>query len=239
MNLVRSLLYALVFYPGSVLYVLAGIAVLPFGRSAVRGVADAWTGFNRACARFILGIRTRVEGEVPHGAVLVASKHQSMFETTEFQQILDTPATVMKSELGRIPLWGRLTRVYGILPVEREGGAAALRRLLRAAGEAVAEGRPIVIFPEGTRVAPGERPPLQSGFAGLYRALRLAVVPVAVDSGRLWPRHRFVTRPGIVTFRFGEPIPPGRPRGEIEAAVHRAINQLEPAAVASCLPSSA
>ena len=78
MGFVRSLLYALVFYSGSVLYVLAGIAVLPLGKGAVRRVADAWTAFNRSCARFLLGIRTRIEGEVPKGAVIVAAKHQSM-----------------------------------------------------------------------------------------------------------------------------------------------------------------
>jgi 1-acyl-sn-glycerol-3-phosphate acyltransferase len=228
MNLVRSLAYALAFYPGSVLYVLAGIAVLPWGRGPVRRVADAWAGFNRACARYLLGIRTRVEGVVPGGAVLVAVKHQSMFETTEVALFLRTPATVMKSELGRIPLWGRLTRAYGIIPVDREGGGAALRKLLRAAGEAVEEGRPIVIFPEGTRVAPGETPPLEAGFAGLYRALGLPVVPVALDSGRIWPRRSFVKRPGIVTMRFGTPIPPGLPRKEAEARVHAAINALEP-----------
>jgi 1-acyl-sn-glycerol-3-phosphate acyltransferase len=227
MNALRSLLYALVFYPGSVLYVLTGILVMPFGRGAVRRVADAWAGFNRFCARLLLGIRSRVEGEVPAGPVLVAVKHQSMFETLEIALILDTPATVMKSELGRIPLWGRLTRVYGIIPVDRDGGAAALRRLLRSAGEAKAEGRPIVLFPEGTRVAPGETPPLEPGFAGLYRALGLPVVPVALDSGRVWPRRSFVKRPGVVTIRFGAPIPPGLPRKEAEARVHAAINALE------------
>jgi 1-acyl-sn-glycerol-3-phosphate acyltransferase len=227
MNALRSLLYALVFYPGSVLYVLVGILMIPLGRGPVRRVADAWAGFNRACARFLLGIRSRVEGNVPRGPVLVAVKHQSMFETTEVALILDTPATVMKSELGRIPLWGTLTRVYGMIPVDRDGGAAALRKLLRSADEAKAEGRPIVLFPEGTRVAPGETPPLEPGFAGLYRALGLAVVPVALDSGKVWPRRSFVKRPGVVTMRFGEPIPPGLPRKEAEARVHAAINALE------------
>ena len=98
---------------------------------------------------------------------------------------------------------------------------------MRAGQAAIAEGRPIVIFPEGTRVPPGVRPPLQPGFAGLYRALKLPVVPVAVDSGRLWPRHRFVKTPGIVTMRFAPPIPPGLPRAEVEAAVHKAINALD------------
>jgi 1-acyl-sn-glycerol-3-phosphate acyltransferase len=227
MDALRSLAFALVFYPGSVLYVLAGVVLIPFGRGAVRQVADGWAAFHRACARLLLGIRTRVEGEVPLGPALVAVKHQSMFETLEIALILDTPATVMKSELGRIPLWGSLTRVYGILPVDREGGGAALRKLVRAAAEAKAQGRPIVIFPEGTRVAPGERPPLEPGFAGLYRALGLPVVPVALDSGRVWPRRSFVKHPGVVTMRFGAPIPPGLPRKEAEARVHAAINALE------------
>jgi len=227
MSWVRSLLYALVFYAGSVLYVLAGFAMIPFGRSPVRRVADAWGAFNRRCARWLLGIRIRIEGEVPSGAVLVAAKHQAMLETTEMVVLLDTPAVVMKQELTEIPLWGHLTRVYGIIPVDREGGAAALRRMVRAAQEAIAEGRPIAIFPEGTRVAPGEQPPLQPGFAGLYRALNLPVVPLALDSGRLWPRRSFVKRAGVVTLRFGEPIPPGLPRKEAEARVHAAINALE------------
>ena len=96
--------------------------------------------------------------------------------------------------------------------------------MMRATAAAIAEGRSIVLFAEGTRVAPGERPPLQSGFAGLYRALKLPVVPLALDSGQLWPRRAFIKRPGIVTFRFGETIPPGLGREEIEAVVHAAIN---------------
>ena len=96
-----------------------------------------------------------------------------------------------------------------------------------AAKAAVAAGRPILIFPEGTRVLPGEQPQLQPGFAGLYKSLGIPVVPVALDSGRLWPRKIFVKRPGIVTMRVGETIPPGLPRQEVEARVHAAINALE------------
>jgi 1-acyl-sn-glycerol-3-phosphate acyltransferase len=152
-----------------------------------------------------------------------------MYETFEIMLILKEPAVVLKRELIDIPFWGWVVGRYGAIPVDRSGGAAALRTMMRAAETAIAEGRPIVIFPEGTRVPPGERPPLQPGFAGLYRALKLPVVPVALNSGRLWPRHRFLKRPGIVTLRFGEPIPAGLPRAEIEAAVHQAINALEPA----------
>jgi 1-acyl-sn-glycerol-3-phosphate acyltransferase len=99
--------------------------------------------------------------------------------------------------------------------------------MLKAAQAAKAAGRPILIFPEGTRVLPGEQPPLQAGFAGLYRALGLPVVPIALDSGRIWPRRSFAKRPGTVTWVVGETIPPGLSRDEIEARVHRAINALE------------
>jgi 1-acyl-sn-glycerol-3-phosphate acyltransferase len=227
MSLVRSLLFALVFYAGTMLLLLVCLAAYPFGRGAVRAVARAWARFHRSCAALLLGIRARVEGTPPPGPALVAAKHQSMFETLELVILLDAPVLVMKRELAEIPLWGRLTRRYGMIPVDRAGGAAALRRMLKAAEAAIAEGRPIVIFPEGTRVAPGQRAPLQPGFAGLYRVLGLPVVPLALDSGRLWPRRSFVKRPGTVTFRFGEPIPPGLPRREIEERVHAAINALE------------
>ena len=229
MSFVRSALFALIFYGWTVIAVLISFPVSLFGTRALRGWAHAWVRFHRFCAAWLLGIRSRVEGAKPDRPVLVAVKHQSMFETLEIILMLKEPAVVLKRELADIPLWGWVVRRYGVIPVDRSGGAAALRRMMKAAEAAVAEGRPIVIFPEGTRVPAGERPPLQPGFAGLYRALGLPVVPVAVDSGRLWPRHRFVKRPGIVTMRFGAELPPGLPRGEIEPAVHAAINALEPA----------
>lgn len=227
MSLIRSTLFAFAFYGWSVFAVLLSFPVSLLGTPAIRGWAHLWVKYHRWCARWLLGISTRLEGTPPTGAALVAVKHQSMIETFEIILMLKEPAVVLKRELADIPLWGWVVRRYGVIPIDRSGGAAALRRMMRAAEAAIAEGRPIVIFPEGTRVPPGETPPLQSGFAGLYRALKLPVVPVAVDSGRLWPRHRFVKRAGIVTMRFMPALPSGLPRGEIEAAVHRDINSLE------------
>ena len=228
MAVFRSILFALFFYGGTVPAVLLSFPISLLGTRAIRWWAHQWARYHRLCARFLLGVRTRVEGTPPRGACLVACKHQSMFETLEIIPMLDEPATVLKRELADIPLWGWVTRRYGAIPVDREGGATALRRMMRAAESAIAAGRPIVIFPEGTRVPPGETPPLQPGFAGLYRVLKLPVVPVAVDSGRLWPRGRFVKHAGVVTMRFLDPIEPGLPRPEIEARVHAAINVLEP-----------
>jgi 1-acyl-sn-glycerol-3-phosphate acyltransferase len=223
---IRSALFAFFFYGGTVPAVLLAFPISLLGTGPLRGWAHAWTRYHRFCARWLVGVRTVVEGTPPKGACLVACKHQSMYETLELIPMLDEPAIVLKRELSDIPLWGWVTRRYGVIPIERTGGAAALRRMMRAAEVAIAEGRPIMIFPEGTRVPPGETPPLRSGFAGLYRALKLPVVPVAVDSGRLWPKGRFIKRPGIVTMRFLDPIEPGLPRAEIEARVHAAINVL-------------
>lgn len=227
MAVLRSALFALIFYPGSVLFVLAALPAAMMGKRPLLRVVHGWVSYHHWCAALLLGIRSRIEGRLPDGAVLVAGKHQSMFETVEIVRLLGEPAVVLKRELADLPGWGRAAQRYGMIPVDRAGGATALRLMLKAAQEAVAIGRPIVIFPEGTRVSVGEQPPLMPGFAGLYRALGLPVVPVAIDSGRLWPRHRFTKRPGLVTFRFGDPIPPGLPRGEIEAKVHAAINAFE------------
>jgi 1-acyl-sn-glycerol-3-phosphate acyltransferase len=229
MVFIRSLLFVLLFYPGSVLCVLAAFPASLFGSGPLRTVTHIWVGFHHWCARLTVGVRSRVEGEMPSGAVLVAGKHQSMYETMEVVRLLHEPAVIMKRELSDIPLWGWVARSYGIIPVDREGGATALRRMVRAAGAAIAEDRPLIIFPEGTRVPVGAQPPLQPGFAGLYRALKLPVVPLAIDSGRIWPRGRFLIRPGVITFRFGARIPPGLPRAEIEAQVHREINILDTA----------
>ncbi|HEX8642216.1 MAG TPA: lysophospholipid acyltransferase family protein [Allosphingosinicella sp.] len=230
MAALRSALFALFFYAGTVVAVLFSFPISVLGTKPLRKWVHGWSRYHRACAALLLGIRARVEGAAPRGACLIAAKHQSMFETLEVFLLLDEPAVVLKRELLDIPLWGWVVQRYGAIPVDRSGGGAALRRMMRAAEAAIAEGRPIVIFPEGTRVAPGQRPPLQPGFAGLYRALKLPVVPLALDSGRLWPRQRFVKRPGRITMRFGGPIPPGLPRDDIEARVHAAINALEPAA---------
>ncbi|CAA9543957.1 MAG: Acyl-CoA:1-acyl-sn-glycerol-3-phosphate acyltransferase [uncultured Sphingosinicella sp.] len=228
MNALRSALFAVFFYPGTVVAVLAGMIASALHQEALVDATHRWARYHRWCARVLLGVKSQVEGRLPTGAVLVAAKHQSMFETIDFLLLLDRPAVVLKRELADMPGWGRIAREYGVIPVDREGGAAALRRMLKAAQAAVAAGRPILIFPEGTRVPVGERPELQPGFAGLYKSLGIPVVPVALDSGRLWPRHSFAKKPGVVTIQVGDAIPPGLPRKEMEARVHAAINALEP-----------
>jgi 1-acyl-sn-glycerol-3-phosphate acyltransferase len=222
----RALLFSLIFYPGTLLFVIVGLAAGLFSRQAMLAVIQEWALFHRRLCEGVLGIRTKVEGEIAPGPYLIAFKHQSMFETIEMLLLARSPIVVLKRELADLPLFGRITRRYGVIPVDREAGAKALRDMLAAAKIAKASGRPVAIYPEGTRVRPGEAPALRSGFAGLYRALGMAVVPVAHDSGRLVGRglHK---RAGTVRMRIGEIIPAGLPREEIEARVHSAINVLE------------
>ena len=226
----RAILFAIVFYGLSVPVVLAVPLSALFGREALRRYANGWAGSMGWAARTILGIDRRIEGTMPAGPVLFAAKHESLYEAIELTRMLGSPATVMKRELADIPIWGWAARRYGIIVIDRSANAAALRSMMRDARAALAEGRSVLIFPEGTRVAPGEAPPLLSGFAGLYRILGLPVVPIAVNSGQVWPR-KGAQRPGIITFRFGEPIPPDLPRREAEARVHAAINALQSSVV--------
>jgi 1-acyl-sn-glycerol-3-phosphate acyltransferase len=221
----RSLLYALLFYPATALFVVAGMIATLFGRDATRKLVRSWCSFSHALAEIVLGLRSEVEGRIPEGAVLIAVKHESMYETLEMVRIGDTPVIVLKRELSQIPFFGWLTRRYGVIPVDRSAGSKALREMLAAGRSAVETGRAVIIYPEGTRVPHGEKPKLRSGFAGLYRALGLPVVPVAVDSGRLWTRG-LLKKSGTVHFRIGETIPAGLPREEVEARVHAAINAL-------------
>lgn len=222
---IRSALFALVFYTGSVPIVLSAVVAGRMVPSAIIGIARVWGGWFALTTHVILGIRWRVTGTLPQGTALVAIKHQAMYETSMILWLFRAPATVLKAELLSIPFWGAAARAHGVIPVDRAGSATALRAMLKAAGQAKAAHRPVVIFPEGTRTRPGEAPPLKAGLAGLYRALKMPLVPVALDSGRCWPRG-FVKYPGVVTFAFGEPIAPGLDRGDIEARVHAAINAL-------------
>jgi 1-acyl-sn-glycerol-3-phosphate acyltransferase len=222
--IIRNLAFYVAFYGGSVVFVLLALLVTPLDRKFLRDVARAWSRWHRGCMRVLLGIRVRCEGQPPEGAVLLAYKHESFFEAIDLPCQLPFPAVFAKAELMRIPLWGGVAARYGNVAVERSEGAKALRAMRAAALERAREGRPLVIFPEGSRVPHGAKPPLQSGFAGLYKLLCLPVVPVAVASGPNY--HCRWKVPGTIVVRYGEAIPPGLSRGDIEARVHAAINAL-------------
>jgi 1-acyl-sn-glycerol-3-phosphate acyltransferase len=226
-SVLRSLAFYAAFYGASIPLAVLVALLGPFSDRALRRLPHWWCGVHNACVRHILDINIRVEGRRPPGQALYAIKHESYFDALELPNFVPHPAVFAKEELFRIPFWGHAAQRYGLVPVARQDGARALRSMLRAAKARLAEGRDLALFPEGTRVPHGERPPLRSGFAGIYKSVGLPVVPVAINSGLLY--HRRWKRRGTITIRFGEIIPPGLPRAEAEARVHAAINALNSA----------
>lgn len=224
MTVLRSLLFYLAFYGGSIGYVLVAVASLVLSQRRFRATVRAWSSFHRACLAATVGIRVDDSDARFAPGVLYAIKHESFFEAIDTAHLFDLPVVFAKKELLDIPLWGIAARGYGIVPVDRKAGARALRAMLAEARRQQEQGRPLVIFPEGTRVPHGDRRALQSGFAGIYKLLGLGIVPVAVDSGPYY--HRIWKRPGTIRYRFGETIPPGLPREEVEERVRAAINAL-------------
>ena len=222
-GVLRSLLFNIVFVGGSVPLILLIALLSPVWKEFVRRGSQMWAGWFVWCADVFLGIRLEVRGRIPQEGVIVASKHQSAYEAILTLYLFYHPGVVMKAELRKIPVWGYLADRHGSIFVERGRAGSALKNMLRQARARAAEGRPVFIFPEGTRVPVGEAPPLKAGLYGVYAGLKVPVVPVAHNAGLFWTKG-FVKRPGTVTMSFLPEIPPGLPREELEARVHAAIN---------------
>lgn len=205
--------------------VIVGLIGLPFlaapRRTAMR-FGRFWSAGVVMLLRALVGLDYRIIGldHIPAAGCIVAMKHQSAWDAIVMPLVLDDPAPVVKRELLWVPIYGWYMARAGAIAIDRKARAAALRPMLAAARQAADEGRPIVIFPQGTRVSPGATMPYQPGVFALYRALSLPLVPAAVNSGLFWGRRSFLKRPGCITLEFLEPIPPGLPR-------HRLMMQLE------------
>jgi 1-acyl-sn-glycerol-3-phosphate acyltransferase len=223
---IRTVLFTVIFFGGSLFHAVTAFIGSLTSPALMHWAVGGWARYQHFCAKWILDIDVRIDGEMPDRPVLYAIKHESMYETIDMPRVFRRPSVVAKRQLFDLPFWGKAALAYGMIPVDRDGGAAALRDMLTRSKALLADGRPIIIFPEGTRVVHGENPPLQSGFAGLYKMLGVPVVPVAVDSGKLMPRNHWLRRPGTITYKVGEEIPAGLPRAEIEARVHKAMNAL-------------
>ena len=222
-GVLRSLLFNIVFVGGSVPLILLIALLSPVWKEFVRRGSQMWAGWFVWCADVFLGIRLEVRGRIPQEGVIVASKHQSAYEAILTLYLFHHPGVVMKAELRKIPVWGYLADRHGSIFVERGKAGSALKNMLRQARARAAEGRPVFIFPEGTRVPVGESPPLKAGLYGVYAGLKVPVVPVAHNAGLVWTKG-FAKRPGTVTVSFLPEIPPNLPREELEARVHAAIN---------------
>lgn len=227
----RSLLFALIFYPASAALVLIALALIPLGQRPMRAAIRFWGRMHRFLCHILLGQKVRIEGDLPQGPMLYVFKHESMFETIDLLCLLPDPVVVAKQELLDIPGWGTLARRYGMIGLRRARGTSAMRHLQEATRALEGSPRPICLFPEGTRVPHGQSPSIRAGFAAMYQLLGRPVVPVAVNSGLLSPRRGFLKKPGTVVYRIGPTLPPGLPRKEAEERVHAAINALNPPAI--------
>ena len=222
MTWLRSLLFNIWFFAATLGMGLLGVPVRWFAPRHALWVARSWAALTLAGARFLCGIRVSVAGRehLPtEGAALIASQHQSAFDTLVWLRLLPRAAYVFKAELARVPLFGSLLVPAGQIPLDRGASFSAVRSLLRGADRAVAEGRQIVIFPEGTRVAPGAVAELRPGIAALAARTGLPVIPVATDSGLCWGRRAFRKTPGTIRIVVGPPIPPGLSQAALIVAI--------------------
>lgn len=225
MSWLRSLAFNIGFFAVTALLGVGGLPLLALPRRTVMRFGRLWARVVLALLKASVGLSGEIRGieHVPAGPCVVAMKHQSAWDTLILPIVLGDPAVVLKRELLLVPFYGWYAARAGSIAIDRRGGARALRGMVAAARQAAAEGRPIVIFPEGTRTAPGRRLAYQPGVAALYRALDVPLVPAAVNSGLFWGRRSFVKRPGRITLEFLEPIPPGLGRREMMAELERRI----------------
>jgi len=224
----RSLLFNVLFYVTTALFLLLGSPLL-FGPRRWAMAALAIHGrFELWLLKTIVGTRLEVRGaeKLPAGPCLVAAKHQSAWETFGLIPLFRDPALLMKRELFWIPFHGWFSRKFEMIPVDRDRGPSALRRMVREAKKRAAEGREIIIFPEGTRRSPGAPPDYKTGVVLLYEMLGIPCVPLALNSGAFWPRRSLMHKPGTVIVEFLDPIPPGLPKAEF---LERLIGAIEPA----------
>ena len=234
----RSFFFNVGWYAGSLVIALVGAPILLLPRRAVVAWSRFWLRFVLGWLRLTCNLTHRVKGyeNLPKGPAIIASKHQSSWETMSYTLLFDDAAIVLKRELLFIPIVGWAMARAGNVGVHRGEGAAALRGLLRQARAKVAEGRSILIFPEGTRVAVGAERPYQVGTAALYRQLGVPVVPVALNSGLFWGRRKFIKWPGVIDVEILPPIAPGLGREEfmatlrerIETATKRLVSEARP-----------
>lgn len=216
MSSFRTRFFLFCFYGWTAVWCLIGLGAMALPRRYLTKLLFIWSQHLVWIERTVMGLTYRVTGleNIPQGPCLIAAKHQSAWETCKMFLILGDPAIVLKEELTRLPILKAYANATGMIPIDRGGRVRTLSLMMKAAQKAVAEGRKIVIFPQGTRLAPGEKKSYKSGVAALYQELNVPIVPMALNSGLFWPK-RGAIRPGCITVEFLPPIPPGLSRAEM------------------------
>ncbi len=214
MTVLRSLIFTLWMYVGSAVIAIVSVPLLVLPRRGTVGLLHFWGGYVRLGLGLICGVRIEVRGTAPTGAALIAAKHQGLLDIAGAFTLLPDTCFVMKKELLAVPFFGWYALHAGMIVVNREGHSAALRKLVADTLDRMQLERQVVIFPEGTRKAPGAPADYKPGIAALYRDLGLPCIPCATNSGVHWPAKGIMRYPGVVVFEYLEPIPAGLKRGE-------------------------
>ena len=191
--------------------IVLAVCVIVLPRHVSVAYARLWARGSLRLLRVVCGIRWELRGHehIPDGPFIVASKHQSAWETLAFWIVFAHPVFILKKELLRIPLFGQALAKTGMIAIDRKAGTSALKKMDRDCTEVVQAGRPVIIFPEGTRIPPGDKRPYHRGVARLYKALEVPVLPVALNSGYFWSKNAFVKKPGTIVMKLLPPIAPG------------------------------
>jgi len=223
----RSLVFNIVFYLVFLFFAVVAIPTLALPRTALLRVANWWAQTNILLMRVVCGIKVEFRGteKIPKGPLLVASKHQSMWETISLLQFFDAPFFVVKRELKWIPVFGLFLIKANMIAIDRRAGGRALLAMVRRAVAEVRDGRQLVIFPEGTRTAPGAPPRYKPGVGQIYVECGVTCLPVALNSGLFWPRRSFMRYPGTLVVEFLDPLPPDLPREEFITRMRTVIEE--------------
>ncbi len=232
---IRSLIFNILFYPVFLFWAIVALPTLVLPRAALLRVASWWAKTNVVLMRIVCGIKVEFRGveKIPKGPLLVASKHQSMWETISLLHFFDAPFFVLKRELKRIPVFGLFLIKADMIAIDRKAGGRALMAMMKRAIEEVRHGRQFVIFPEGTRTAPGAPPDYKRGIVQIYAECGVPCLPVALNSGLFWPRRTFMRYPGTLVVEFLDPLPPNLPRDEFFNRLRTVIEEASDRLVAA------
>ncbi len=234
MTVLRSALFNVVFYLNLIVILILGLPLFLAPRSWAMAALKFWASTSIWWLKVICGTDMEVRGleHIPKGAVMIAGKHQSLWETFAILPLLDDPCMVLKKELTLIPVFGWFALKFRMIAVERSAGSTALRNLVKRGKQEVAAGRQIVIMPEGTRKGPDDLPDYKPGAAALYGQLGVPCVPFGLNAGLFWPRRKFLRHPGTIVIAFQPALPPGLPRGEFQRRLEETIETSTAALVA-------
>lgn len=238
--MLRSLVFAAAFYITTALFLLLGSWLFFAPRSWAMAGLKAHAITCVWLLEKICGTKMEVRGrdKLPAPPYLVVAKHQSAWDTFALIPLFRDPAIVLKDELKWIPFYGWFCVKFRHILVKRDKAASALRQMVRDARDRARQGREIVIFPEGTRTAPGAEPDYKPGYLALYDGLDLPCVPLALNSGLYWPRRSLERRPGTIIVEFLDPIPPGLPRKTFKARIEREIEEATARLAGDTTPTS-